>query len=154
MKQIHAEESIARDSVKRCFEKHRLWVNSFLSHTSWDSGFSLWITVGIRHRWQSALNGTLLGDHFCRENWSCRMSVKQSMWLGAGGVLPSWEPVVPLGARRGCLTTKTSHHAVLGNFTYHVECLSQRLACAYFQQNIWRTKRKQLDYCVDKIFSR
>lgn len=104
--------------------------------------------------WKSALNGTLLGHHFCRGNWSCRTSVKQSMWLGAGGVRPSWEPVVPLGARRGCLTTKISYHAVLGNFTYHVECLFQYLACAYFQQNIWRTKRKQLDYCVDKIFSR
>lgn len=154
MKQIHAEETIARDSIKRCLEKHRLRVNPFLSHTSWDSGFSLWVEVGIgnllavRSEWQSPggpfLQRELKLQNVCEAKhvagcWRCPAKLGASRPTGSKEGVPDHQNLISRCPRK--------LHVPRGMpFSAPRLCL--------FPIKHMENKKKQLDYCMDKILSR
>jgi len=115
----------------------------------WDSGFNLC----MGHCWWMAPNSTLPGPISAeRTGAAARLRGQTRGW--------GWRGPAKLGAERppaagtGCLSTEPAPRAILGNAAYRLGWLSESPACALFQQNRWRTKREQLDYCTDETLSR
>lgn len=75
--------------------------------------------------------------HSCGESLLERELDLQSVecgWVLRDGSQPSHQEL------RGCLSSRPSLHAVLGNFTYWLEWPSQSLTCALLQQNMGNKK--------------